>query len=474
MTFGPKPNDMAQVGTRDAAVEADTSDARPTRFAIGRRSLLAGLSSAALLSASQSGLAQGSKNWWDELISGGTKVASQTPSAEPKKPEQLNDLRPDATPYRSDAMIEAIDVAIQKYERLASNGSWPTIPGTRAIRPEDDDERVPLLRRRLAASGDLKPEHARTSSFSFDGELELAVRRFQEAHGMRVSGRVDRPTLQAMNVSLQSRIAQLRLNQQRLRDLLATRPEDRYILVNAAAFQLEAVDRGEVQQRHRIIGGRVERQTPIVKASIKALNFFPFWRVPDSVATLDLIPKLRKEPEYLAKEKIRVLAGEFNGRELDVSSVDWNTATSTQIKFRQDPGPQNALGLVRIDMPNSEGVYMHDTPMKHLFTQRGRSFSAGCVRVQDVFKLADWIARYEMGWDRPGRSQEVVDAGQALDLTLTRQVPVYFTYITAWAEPNGSVQFRPDIYGRDGIKDSTAGRDRDESEGPAPVAALAP
>ena len=101
-------------------------------------------------------------------------------------------------------------------------------------------------------------------------------------------------------------------------------------------------------------------------------------------------------------------------------------------------------------------------------------FSAGCVRVQDVFKLADWIARYEMGWDQPGRAQSGVDGGQALDLNLTRQIPVYVTYITAWAEPNGSVQFRPDIYGRDGIKDSTAGRDRDESEGPAPVAALAP
>jgi L,D-transpeptidase YcbB len=456
------------VGSATNGARSDTS------VRIGRRQLLAGLSSAALLSASGQSMAQNASNWWDTLLSGGQKVTAQTASTDLKKPEQLNDLRPDSTPFRSEVMIEAMDAAIQKYERLAATGGWPVIPGTRAIRPEDDDERVPLLRRRLAASGELRPEFSQSSSYSFDGELELAVRRFQEKHGMRVSGRVDRPTLQAINVTIQSRIAQLRLNQQRMRDLMATRPEDRYILVNAAAFQLEAVERGEVQQRHRVIAGRVERQTPVVKATVKALNFFPFWRVPDSVATLDLIPKLRKEPEYLAKEKIRVLASEFNGRELEVGNVDWNTATSTQIKFRQDPGPQNALGLVRIDMPNSEGVYMHDTPMKQLFAQRGRSFSAGCVRVQDVFKLADWIARYEVGWDQPGRAQDVVDAGQALDLTLTRQIPVYFTYITAWAEPNGQVQFRPDIYGRDGIKDSTAGRDRDESEGPAPVAALAP
>jgi L,D-transpeptidase YcbB len=472
MTFGRKKS--SPIRSTGCPVRQGGHVHHVENVGLGRRSLLAGLSSAALVSATQAAWAQGSSNWWENLIAGGAKVASQNTSAEPKKPEVLNDLRGNAVPYRNEAMVEAIDLAIQRYEKLAANGSWPVIPGTRAIRPEDDDERIPLLRRRLVASGDLKSEFAQSSSYAYDGDLELAVRRFQESHGMRVSGRVDRPTLQAMNVPLQSRIAQLRLNQQRIRDLLVSRPEDRYILVNAAAFQLEAVERGEVQQRHRVIGGRVERQTPIVKASIKALNFFPFWRVPDSVATLDLIPKLRKEPDYLAKEKIRVLASDFNGRELDVASVDWNTATSTQIKFRQDPGPQNALGLVRIDMPNSEGVYMHDTPMKHLFTQRGRSFSAGCVRVQDVFKLADWIARYEVGWDKPGRSQDVVDVGQALDLNLTRQIPVYFTYITAWAEPNGQVQFRPDIYGRDGIKDSTAGRDRDESEGPAPVAALAP
>ena len=145
-----------------------------------------------------------------------------------------------------------------------------------------------------------------------------------------------------------------------------------------------------------------------------------------------------------------------------------------KIKFRQDPGPQNALGLVRLDMPNSEGVYMHDTPMKPLFNQRGRAFSAGCVRVQDVFTLAEWVARYEPGWEQPGRAQEILAAGNAFDLNLTRPVPVYFAYITAWAEPDGAIQFRPDIYGRDGLRDVVAAHERDPSEGPAPPWTLAP
>jgi L,D-transpeptidase YcbB len=240
------------------------------------------------------------------------------------------------------------------------------------------------------------------------------------------------------------------------------------------AFQLEAVERNEVELRHRVIAGKPERETPSVRAQIRALNFFPYWRVPDSVAKLDLIPRLQKEPDYLQKEQIRVLTGSFNGPVIDANNIDWRQVDVTRIKFRQDPGPQNALGLVRLDMPNEHGVYMHDTPMKPLFGQRGRAFSAGCVRVQDVFTLAEWVARYEPGWNEPGRAQQVVDAGQPLDVVLTRPVPVYFAYITAWAEPDGQIVFRPDIYSRDGLRDLIAGHDRDPSEGPAPSQTLAP
>ena len=211
-----------------------------------------------------------------------------------------------------------------------------------------------------------------------------------------------------------------------------------------------------------------------MRATIKAVNFFPYWRVPESVAHLDLIPRLVKEPEYLQKEQIRVFTGSYNGPELDPISIDWRQADAAKLRFRQDPGPQNALGLLRLDMPNEHGVYMHDTPMKPLFNQRGRAFSAGCVRVQDVFTLAEWVARYEPGWEQPGRVQEVLAAGNPFDLNLTRPVPVYFTYITAWAEPDGAIQFRPDIYGRDGLRDVVAAHERDPSEGPAPPWTLAP
>jgi murein L,D-transpeptidase YcbB/YkuD len=192
----------------------------------------------------------------------------------------------------------------------------------------------------------------------------------------------DRPIRRLHDI--EERLAQLRLNLGRIRELMTARNEDRYILVNIPAFQLEAVERFEVQQRHRVIVGRTERPSPSVNATVKALNFFPYWRVPESVAHLDLVPRLRQEPDYLETEKIRVLNG-IDGPEVDPGSVNWGSPEAMKLKFRQDPGPQNALGLVRIDMPNADNVYMHDTPMKTLFDQRSRAFSAGCVRVQAVF-----------------------------------------------------------------------------------------
>lgn len=423
--------------------------------------------------------AQGAEpTWWEKLPGFGGPAGTRpqrTSDEDPRRrPEVLNDLRPDATPMRSDAMIEALEAAIDRYQAVAAAGGWAPIPGSRTIRPEDDDERVPLVRRRLAMTGELSRRSASNGDFGFSDDLEPAIRRYQDNNGLRVTGRVDKQTLQALNIPAQARLAQLRLNLQRVRDLMGQRIEERYVLVNAAAFQLEAVERHQVELRHRIIAGKPERQTPSVRATIKALNFFPYWRVPDSVATLDLIPKLARDPDYLQKEQIRVLTGSFNGPELDPTNIDWTQADAHKIKFRQDPGPQNALGLVRLDMPNEHGVYMHDTPMKPLFNQRGRAFSAGCVRVQDVFTLAEWVARYEPGWDQPGRAQEILAGGQAFDLNLTRPVPVYFTYITAWAEADGRIIFRPDIYGRDGVRDLTVGAERDVSEGPVPTQGLAP
>jgi murein L,D-transpeptidase YcbB/YkuD len=397
------------------------------------------------------------------------------PVARPeRKPEPLEDLRPDQTPWRSDVMLDAMGAAIERYEKIVAAGGWPMVPPGRMMRAGDDDPRVPALRKRLRASGDLAAKGQYYDNETFDAELEIAVRRFQLRNGIRPTGRIEQSVYPVLNISAQERLDQLKLNYDRLRALM-TGIEDRYVLVNVPAFQLEAVEHHEVQLRHRVIAGRPERQTPDVRATIKALNFFPFWRVPDSVAMLDLVPRLQKEPEYIINEVIRVYNG-YNGPELDPRAIDWHAPAVANYKFKQDPGDKNALGLVRLDMQNEHGVYMHDTPMKKLFDQRSRAFSAGCVRVQEVFQLAEWIARYEPGWEQPGRVQDVLSQGQALDLTLTRPIPVYFAYITAWAEPStGHIEFRPDIYGRDkGAQGGSPWVDPDEKPPAAAANALAP
>jgi murein L,D-transpeptidase YcbB/YkuD len=425
------------------------------------------------------GPAQAQMEWANKIFGLPSTPSSFERRGAPKESAEAppDDLRTGDQPLRSEATLEALDLAYGRFKAIAQKGGWPSIPTTRMIRPGDDDERIPIVRQRLRATGELRSSDS-YGSFTFDGELEAAVRRFQKHYGLFVNGRIDRSTIAAMNVPVQARIAQIKLNYDRVAALIdrsGTR-EERYILVNVPGFQLEAVEGGRVAQRHRVIAGRPGRETPVVKAAVRALNFFPYWRVPDSVAKLDVAPRLVKEPEYLQKEQIRVLTGNFNGPEIDATRVNWSTFDPAHTKLRQDPGPQNALGLVRLDMPNSEGVYMHDTPMKPLFGRAQRAFSAGCVRVQDVFDLAAWVARDEAGGFDRKRVDDIIAGGNPVDITLTRPVPVYFIYVTAWADANGEADFRPDIYGRDGLKELSSDREHDPDAPPPPpqAQALAP
>ncbi len=447
----------------------DTKRSTTRAIGISRRAMLVGGTAGAATVAAGSASAQSPFGWLENLSNQGFGGNVKPQRSEPAKVESLNDLRADRVPWRSDEMMSTVERAIERYEKIVASGGWPTVQVGRLLRVDDDDDRLIPIKRRLGMSGDLRAPQSYFNNSRFDERLEEAVRSFQQQFGLRVTGRIDRPTAAQLAVPARARLEQLRLNQRRLRDLMTGRIEDRYVLVNAPAFQLEAVENHQVQLRHRVIAGKPDRQTPSVKASIRALNFFPYWNVPDSVAVLDLVPRVRKEPEYLEKEHIRAYTP--RGELIDLKSINWDNVDPKQIRFKQDPGPHNALGLVRIDMPNSEIVYMHDTPMKQLFNQRVRPFSAGCVRVQDVFTLVEWIAKYEAGWDQPGRAQAVVDTGQALDVMLTRQVPVYFTYLTAWAEGDGKAVFRPDVYGRDGLKELVGERDQDA---PAPPLTLAP
>ena len=193
--------------------------------------------------------------------------------------------------------------------------------------------------------------------------------------------------------------------------------------------------------------GRRDRSTPTLDAEVKAINLLPTWRVPRSITIKDMIPKLLEKPDYFAKENFRIIKVS-DGQEISPDAIKWSNFDSQQIRFEQKPGANNALGLIRLDMPNKHIVYLHDSPLKRLYKQSKRSYSSGCVRVERIAELAIWLLN-----DPRNRGAEtlasIIKSGEPSTITLEKPVPVHFVYNTAWAEPDGTVNFREDIYGLD-------------------------
>ncbi|MEL6748317.1 MAG: L,D-transpeptidase family protein, partial [Pseudomonadota bacterium] len=364
---------------------------------------------------------------------------------------RLDNMIRTTTPWLNRETIAATEMAIDRYRQIVAAGGWRTIPRTKGaawMREGARDERVALLRRRLAMTGDWRGRDV--TSWGMDATLAEALRRFQMRHGLRPNGVVDSRTLAALNVPAQERLNTLQVNLVRIRTFAARVAEaERYVVVNSPSFELQAVANNVVELRKKTIVGRAATQTPTIEAEIKELNFLPYWRVPDSIARRDLIPAIIKDPDYLKREGIRVLTG-WGGEELNPDFIDWRSEQARNVKFRQDPGPRNALGVVRVNMPNDQIVYLHDTPMKPLFNRGFRAFSAGCVRVEEVLDLAEWLARdTEEPWSR-ARMEAMIASGVGEDIKLPKRVPVLFIYLTGWAKGAGEAQFRADIYQRDG------------------------
>lgn len=348
-------------------------------------------------------------------------------------------------PFVSEASVAALQAAIQRYQAIVQSGGWPVITDKVTLRPGDTDQAVANIRRRLIIEGDL-PANSELSPV-FDDEFLAGLARFQVRNGLRVSGFVDSRTLAVLGISAPERLRQLQSNLARIQGLMSINKAPRYVLVNVPAFVAQAVENGNVALQSNVIAGKPARATPQVSAKIVEINFFPTWSVPDIVAQQDLIPKIRKDPGYFSEEHFMVMA-DWKSPPLDPATIDWNSPEVASYKFRQEPGAFNALGVVRINMPNKYSVYMHDTPLKQLFSQSARAFSSGCVRVEKVLDLVAWLLSEQKGWTLE-KVQAQVDSGQKLDVKLKTPVPVHFVYITAFATGNGIAQFRPDIYGRD-------------------------
>jgi murein L,D-transpeptidase YcbB/YkuD len=333
--------------------------------------------------------------------------------------------------------------ALLSYADLQVRGGWPTIPADAKLAPGATGPNAALLRRRLAITEDIAAGNE--SGDAFDAIVTEGLKRFQLRHGLEATGTLGPQTLRALNVPVKQRIQQLEASVERLVGMDFPFGQ-RYVVVNIPAAFAEAVSDDKVERRYRVIVGKADKQSPTLVASITSVILNPTWTVPLSITKNEIIGKVRKDPSYISRMHMQVLDGQ--DRAIDPGSVDWSSDRSPNFTVRQDSGTWNALGAVKIDMPNPYSVYMHDTDKRSLFTSDYRFLSHGCARVDNVRDLAAWLLQDQPKWNRSDIDATIA-TGQHLSVNLTKKVPVAWVYLTAWMMRDGTVQFRDDVYDED-------------------------
>ncbi|MDX3928724.1 MAG: murein L,D-transpeptidase [Shinella sp.] len=337
-----------------------------------------------------------------------------------------------------------IQQAIFDYQNIVASGGWPMVNTGQKLELGVSDPAVQQLRQRLIISGDL-PRSAGISN-SFDSYVDGAVKRFQARHGLPSDGVIGEYTLKALNISADVRLGQLQTNLVRIQAMSGDLGR-RYVMVNIPAAYIEAVENGRVVLRHTAIVGKIDRQSPVLNSKIYEVILNPYWTAPRSIIQKDIMPLMRKDPTYLERNAIRLIDG--SGNEVAPETIDWNADKAPNLMFRQDPGKINAMSSTKINFHNEHAVYMHDTPQQGLFNKLMRFESSGCVRVQNVRDLSTWLLKDTPGWSRQ-QMEATIRTGVNTPIKLAQEVPVYFVYITAWSAKDRVVQFRDDIYQKDG------------------------
>jgi L,D-transpeptidase YcbB len=377
------------------------------------------------------------------------------PAAASSQPNQAKSAANSAPEARSAAALalsreptydqgtaQRIREAALSYSDLAVRGGWPTIPADAkfalGVQGSNDD----LLRQRLIISGDLATDKA---TGAYDDVLEEAVKRFQTRHGLAATGTVTPRTLAALNVPVQKRIKQLEASLERLAQL-DFQFGPRYVVVNIPATFAEAVEDDKVVRRYRVIVGKTEKPSPTLTAEITSVILNPTWTVPSSITKTEISAHMRRDPTYLSRMHMEVLDAHDNP--IDPHSVDWSGTHAPNVTVRQENGTWNALGAVKIDMPNSYSVYMHDTNQRSLFSDDYRFDSHGCSRVDNVRDLAAWLLKDQPQWTRPAIDAAIA-TGQHQEIRMLKKVPVAWIYLTAWMTQDQTVQFRNDVYDQD-------------------------
>lgn len=355
--------------------------------------------------------------------------------------QQLNSLIPTSKQY------QFLQHAVAHYQKLVDEGGWSKIPKSHKMYPGDSHPYVPLIRKRLAFEDTSLSETTTDQSELFSQTLSDAVKRFQIRYSLKVDGVYGRKTRAAMNVSVEKRLEQIKINLERLR-WLPDKLGQRYIMVNLANYRLMAVEDNAVKLDMRVIVGKKDRETPTFTSKMQHIVLNPHWYVPKKLARLDLIPQQQANPDYFRNNNIRIVDA-YRGiiNEISPDSIDWDTINGDEFPYflRQDPGKSNALGQMKFIMPNPWQIYLHDTPGKRLFNRTERNFSSGCIRVEDPLALASFSLSEDYN---PKKISAIIASNKKHYAKLAQPLPVYTVYLTVWASGDELI-FSPDNYKRD-------------------------
>ncbi|PCO05827.1 murein L,D-transpeptidase [Microbulbifer flavimaris] len=384
-------------------------------------------------------------------------VAGETPEPGAAAATELTSPDP-FTPYGRQHALMREELA--RYQALAGGDLWQPLPKGQTLAPGAREPRVLQLRSLMMLYGDL-PLHDHDGgdgrhADEYDPDLQAAVRRFQRRHGLREDGLVDERTRARLNVAPADRAHTLAANLSRLQQL----PRElgpRYILVNIPDFSLRLMEQGREQYRMRVVVGKPKHATPQLSTRMTRVVFNPIWRVPPSIALKELLPK---GSAALRAKGFRLVS--HSGRSVPFTSGNIAGIRRGKVSLHQRGGPENALGRVKFVIPNRDAIFLHDTNSKHLFKRPQRAFSHGCIRLEKPLEFARMMLLEQNEW-QPARAEQYLNSGRTRAVTLKKPLPVYIAYWTAWVDEDGLLQFRPDIYERDGNNSQSAS---EKSAGP--------
>lgn len=353
-------------------------------------------------------------------------------------------------------MYARLREVLSRYRVLARVADHQALPQVARLKPGEPYEALPGLQRRLVALGDLAPGVPVPGIY--DGEIVQAVRRFQARHGLDADGIIGKATFTALNTPIAQRVRQIEIALERLRWLPPPRA-GKLIAVNIPEFRLRAMRVGDggiaTELRMNVIVGKaLDTRTPVLLEDLRRIEFRPYWNVPPSIARKEIVPRLRRDPDYLAREAMEFVGTRRAGAPgTDVSEANLEAVLRGELRIRQRPGPRNALGAIKFVFPNNANIYLHHTPSRALFARGRRDFSHGCIRVEDPVALAKFVLEEDSGWSETRIVEAMSEQATPKTVRIRSPIPVLVFYSTAIVEEDGSVLFLPDLYGHDAVLD---------------------